>query len=128
MFCCALTDFTLLCHPGVIENLVSFRPSLADTLVSSTDLLDWLLKRVRKKGPYDQNKGYASEILAILMQSSVESRKRLGKEGGIDALLGVLAVSVLRIQSGMEEDERLTAVGCWYWNRCCTAISKARPS
>ena len=56
-------------------------------------LLAWLLKRLRAKLPFDANKLYASEILAICIQNSEENRRLLGEIDGIDVLLQQLAVS-----------------------------------
>jgi len=39
-----------------------------------------------------QNKQYASEILAIILQKDEENRKKLIELGGMDTLLEVLAV------------------------------------
>lgn len=56
-------------------------------------LLAWLLKRLRAKLPFDANKLYSSEILAICMQNHEENRRLLGEMDGIDVLLQQLAVS-----------------------------------
>jgi hypothetical protein len=52
----------------VVENVVEVVPAAAEAAVSGTPLLAWLLKRVRAKGPVDAVKGYAAEVLAVLMQ------------------------------------------------------------
>ncbi|KAI9139486.1 Catenin-beta-like protein [Paraphysoderma sedebokerense] len=75
---------------NVIENLTSFLPSVTETIVKTTSFLAWLLARIKVK-PFDSNKQYASEILAILLQNSKENRLKLGKQGGVDVLLQVLA-------------------------------------
>lgn len=46
---------------GIFENLLSFDPTLAETLVDTTNALEWLLKRIDVK-EYDSNKQYASEV------------------------------------------------------------------
>jgi beta-catenin-like protein 1 len=43
-----------------------------------------------------QNKQYASEILAIILQKDEENRTKLIELGGMDTLLEVLAVSAQR--------------------------------
>ncbi|PWN49452.1 hypothetical protein IE53DRAFT_388314 [Violaceomyces palustris] len=86
------TDAQAIFHTlGALENLVSFKPSLAESLVQETEFLKWTLERVKRKGGYDQNKGYAGEMLAIVLSSSEKNRRRVGQVGGIDVLLGVLA-------------------------------------
>ncbi|KAG5458328.1 MAG: Catenin-beta-like protein, partial [Olpidium bornovanus] len=40
---------------GVVENLTSFEPKLAETLVERTEMLAWLLRRMQGK-PFDSNK------------------------------------------------------------------------
>lgn len=56
-------------------------------------MLAWLLKRLRAKLPFDANKLYASEILAICIQNNEENRRLLGELDGIDVLLQQLSVS-----------------------------------
>lgn len=53
--------FELFRSSGIFENLLSFNPALAETLVETTTALDWLLKRIDVK-EYDSNKQYASEV------------------------------------------------------------------
>lgn len=55
--------------------------------------MQWLLKRLRTKAPFDPNKLYISEILSILLQNSTENKTLLGTMEGIDVLLQQLAVS-----------------------------------
>ena len=75
---------------GVLENLVSLRAALAEEIIAQTQLLPWLLRRMQRDR-FDQNKGYAGELLAILLQGSEANREALGRSGGVDALLSTLA-------------------------------------
>ena len=57
---------------------------------------------------FDANKLYASEILAILMQSEPENVVRLSNLSGmdgVDMLLQVIAYYKRRVPSGLEEEE-----------------------
>lgn len=63
-------------------------------------LLQWLLKRIKTKIPFDGNKLYASELLAILLQSTTENKKLLGDLDGIDVLLQQLAVGLQSFYHG----------------------------
>lgn len=54
--------------------------------------MQWLLRRIKAKVPFDANKLYASELLSILLQSTPENRLLLGELDGIDVLLQQLAV------------------------------------
>lgn len=56
-------------YKGILENLLGLDPQLAERIALKTGFLPWLLKRVQTKG-YDSNRGYASEILSILLQDS----------------------------------------------------------
>ncbi|KFH74040.1 hypothetical protein MVEG_01253 [Podila verticillata NRRL 6337] len=76
---------------AVFENLTSIDIQLAETIVLKSQLMPWMLKRLKVK-VFDSNKQYCSELLAILMQSSSDNRKRLGELGGIDDLLQLLSV------------------------------------
>lgn len=80
---------------GALENLLSLKPTLARDLANGS-LLTWLLKRMARKGKHDQNRGYAAELLAVLVQSEEGSYvcEKLGEKGGIDDVLQVLSVSI----------------------------------
>lgn len=54
--------------------------------------MQWLLRRLRLKAPFDANKLYGSEILSILLQENDVNRLMLGEFDGIDTLLQQLAV------------------------------------
>ncbi|KAK3847000.1 MAG: Catenin-beta-like protein [Linnemannia gamsii] len=75
---------------AVFENLTSIEVALAETIVSKSGLLPWMMKRLKVKA-FDSNKQYCSELLAIILQSSSANRKKLGELGGIDDLLQLLA-------------------------------------
>lgn len=81
---------------GVFENMISLRPELAETLVSTTDTLPWLLKRITKV-EYNQNKQYSSELLAIILQDSTKNRSAVLKEkDGLDCILQAISVSIYK--------------------------------
>ncbi|WAQ83576.1 hypothetical protein PtA15_4A24 [Puccinia triticina] len=87
---------------GLIENLISLEPSLSVRFVQKTPLLEYLMKRIRPSKSSSetqdleslkfQNKQYASEILAIILQKDEENRNKLIELGGMDTLLEALAV------------------------------------
>lgn len=52
---------------GIFENLLSLEPTLAKNIALNTNLTPWLLKRIQHK-EFDSNRGYASEIISILLQ------------------------------------------------------------
>ena len=91
---------------SVLENLSS-RPSIATILGQKTQLLPWLLSRIRKPEPtVSQNKQYAAEILAILLQSSSENCTEIISLDGIDAILQLLSPYRKRDPAkGTEEEE-----------------------
>ncbi|KAH9634128.1 hypothetical protein HF086_001330 [Spodoptera exigua] len=76
---------------GIIENLIEFRTEMCAE-VAKQGFLQWILKRLKLKVPFDANKLYATEILSILLQNTPENRKLLGELDGIDVLLQQLAV------------------------------------
>lgn len=67
-------------------------------LVGKTDLLPWLLKRTAVKPETDelsaQNRQYAGELIAILLQSQEAQaiRVKFGELGGVDTCLTILSV------------------------------------
>ena len=76
---------------GIFENFVGSKPPLAERLVLKTKLLPWLLNRVQSKR-HDENRGYAAELLSILLQGSQPNRLELGKKDGVETLLSVASV------------------------------------
>lgn len=54
--------------------------------------MTWLLNRIQSK-THDENRGYAAELLSILLQSNAENRLELGKKDGVETILKVLSVS-----------------------------------
>lgn len=91
---------------SVMENLSS-RPSIVITIGKETDFLSWLLSRIQKTEPVvTQNKQYAAEILAILLQSSPTNRIKLVSLDGIDVFLQLLSPYRKRDPAkGTEEEE-----------------------
>jgi beta-catenin-like protein 1 len=89
-----------------LENLSS-RISLAGKIGRDTSVLKWLLNRVQKReSPVSQNKQYAAEVLAILLQSSPVNRKLLTGLDGVDLFLRLLAAYRKRDPvKGTEEEE-----------------------
>lgn len=76
---------------SLLENLAS-QSSVSEKIGKTTTLLQWLLQRAeRKESHVGQNKQYAAEVLAILLQTSPASRKKLTEIDGIDKLLQLLS-------------------------------------
>ncbi|CAG2248327.1 CTNNBL1 [Mytilus edulis] len=88
----------------IIENVTEFRPECC-TEAAQQGLMVWLLKRIKSKIPFDANKLYASEILAIILQNSDENRLLIGEYDGIDVLLQQLASYKRNDPSNKEELE-----------------------
>ena len=91
---------------SVLENLSS-RTSLAEKIGKDTSVLKWLLNRAQKReSPVSQNKQYAAEVLAILLQSSPVNRRLLAELDGVDLLLQLLAAYRKRDPiKGTDEEE-----------------------
>jgi beta-catenin-like protein 1 len=91
---------------SVLENLAS-QTSLAEKIGQDTTVLKWLIDRISKKeSPVTQNKQYAAEVLAILLQSSPVNRRKLCELEGVDLLLQILAAYRKRDPlKGTEEEE-----------------------
>lgn len=60
--------------------------------------MTWLLDRIQSK-THDDNRGYAAELLSILLQSNVENRLELGRKDGVETILKVLSVSQSSVTS-----------------------------
>ncbi|KAF2090999.1 beta-catenin-like protein-like protein 1 [Saccharata proteae CBS 121410] len=90
----------------IIENLAS-QISVANTIGQETKTLEWLVQRAsRKESQVSQNKQYAAELLAVLVQASTPNRNRLISEyDGVDALLQLIAAYRKRDPSKDTEEE-----------------------
>ncbi|KAH7030778.1 Catenin-beta-like protein [Microdochium trichocladiopsis] len=93
---------------SIIENLCS-RTGTAEQVAKNEKLLRWLLKRAQRKEtnpPVSQNKQYAAEILAILVQSSSPNRRVLASLDAADIMLQLVAAYRKRDpEKGGEEEE-----------------------
>ncbi|KAN0097242.1 Catenin-beta-like, Arm-motif containing nuclear domain containing protein [Tylopilus felleus] len=87
---------------GVFENTLGFNPDLSAPFVSKTKIMSWLLGRIQSK-THDENRGYAAELLSILLQNSVPNRQELGKKDGVEVILKVL--SQFRYREPVDADE-----------------------
>ncbi|XP_059049424.1 beta-catenin-like protein 1 [Achroia grisella] len=106
---------------GIIENITEFRPELCPE-VAKQGFLQWILKRLKLKVPFDGNKLYATEILSILLQHTLENRKLLGELDGIDVLLQQLAFYKRHDPSGAEEQEAMENM---FDSLCCALMEPA---
>ena len=78
---------------GIFENILGFNAELSTQLVSKTKILPWVLKRIESP-KHDENRGYAAEILSILLQNNRTNRLELGKKDGVECILKILSVSL----------------------------------
>lgn len=91
---------------SVLENLSS-QPSIAEKIGKSESVFRYLLERIQmKEKEVTQNKQYAAEILAILLQATPTNRPILAEKNGVDILLQLLAPYRKRDPPhGTEEEE-----------------------
>ncbi|KAI1814413.1 DUF1716-domain-containing protein [Poronia punctata] len=91
---------------GVLENLCG-RATAAERVAQEEGLLKWLLQRIQAtEESVGQNKQYAAEILAILVQESALNRRRLCDGDAVDTILQLLAPYRKRNpEKGSEEEE-----------------------
>jgi beta-catenin-like protein 1 len=112
---------------GLIENLLSLQPNLSKAIATKTKLVEWLLKRLQPpalakndkgKGQQEdpalsQNRYYAAELLAIILQGTdtgKEARAAVGKCQGIEIALKVLSVRSFAIHAFLNQAEDLVAI------------------
>nr|XP_018911924.1 PREDICTED: beta-catenin-like protein 1 isoform X1 [Bemisia tabaci] len=105
---------------AIFENLTEFRPEMVSD-VGKQGLMQWLLRRLRVKLPFDQNKLYASEILSILLQSSKENQDMFGELDGIDVILQQLAFYKRHDPASSEETEMMENL----FNCLCSSLMNA---
>ncbi|XP_049950936.1 beta-catenin-like protein 1 isoform X1 [Schistocerca serialis cubense] len=105
---------------AIFENITEFRPEVcADA--AKQGLMQWLLRRLRVKAPFDGNKLYASEMLSILLQDTPENRQLLGDLEGIDVLLQQLAFYKRHDPTSNEEHEMMENL----FNCLCSSLMYA---
>lgn len=120
---------------AIFENILGYNPDLASELVSKTKFLSWLLDRLQSK-VHDENRGYASELLSILLQNNVDNRVRFGKEDGVELLLKILSVRRIDllysrdyscISIGSNTDGRIlwTPTRLSLWKTCLTRYAQS---
>lgn len=80
---------------GIFENIIGSNADFAPQLVANTSVLKWLLDRLQSKD-HNENRGYAVEIISILLQNNRENRLEFGKQDGVETSLKVLSVRVYR--------------------------------
>jgi beta-catenin-like protein 1 len=76
---------------AIFENMLALNPSLSRKIVTETTFLKWLLSRIQAK-THDENRGYAAELLSILLQNDRENRLTFSKHDGMEIVLQVLSV------------------------------------
>ncbi|CAE6465415.1 unnamed protein product [Rhizoctonia solani] len=104
---------------GIFENVLASRPTLAETLVSTTTIIQWLLNRIIQK-EHDDNRGYAAEVLSILIQTSRSNRLVLAKADGVDTILRVLSTFKRRDPAGADETEFMENV----FDALCSSLAE----
>lgn len=76
---------------GILENIIAFNPALSPDIVSKTTVLRWLLDRIQWK-TFDENRGYAAELLSILLQDQTDNKLAFGENNGVEIVLKVISV------------------------------------
>ncbi|XP_027334129.1 beta-catenin-like protein 1 isoform X1 [Abrus precatorius] len=89
---------------ATIENFIEVKPAVAELVCERTKLLKWLLGKIKVR-EFDSNKQYASEILAILLQSSTVNQKKLGQMNGVDVVLQAVAMYKSKDPKSSDEEE-----------------------
>lgn len=94
-------------HVLVVLESLSSRTALADLVGKHKSIIGWLISRSNKKeSVVSQNKQYAAEVLAILLQSSATSIRRFQELNGVDTCLQALSSYRRRDPAkGTEEEE-----------------------
>ncbi|KAJ7498873.1 Catenin-beta-like protein [Mycena latifolia] len=104
---------------GIFENILGFNPELSTQLVSKTSILPWLLTRIQSK-THDENRGYAAELLSILLQNNQANRLELGKKDGVETFLKVLSQYRRRDPVDADETEFMENI----FDSLCSALSE----
>lgn len=105
---------------AIFENLMEIKSEIAKE-IAEQGLMQWILKRLRMKMPFDANKLYCSEIMSILLQDTNANRVLLGNIDGIDVLLQQLAAYKRHDPTSTEEQEFMENL----FNSLCSALMAA---
>jgi len=97
---------------SIVENLIEYRPEqVCKDIAQESGLLTWLVKKLKVKVPFDNNKLYASEILSILLQNEPDNRRALveltGVSSPMDSMLQQLAFYKRHNPKTAEEQEMM---------------------
>ncbi|KAI0921129.1 hypothetical protein AcW2_006206 [Taiwanofungus camphoratus] len=104
---------------GIFENILGFNSDLAPQLVQKTSILTWLLNRMQSKR-HSENRGYAAELLSILLQDNRPNRLELGKKDGVEIILKVLSQYRRRDPVDADETEFMENV----FDSLCSALAE----
>ncbi|GBE79478.1 Beta-catenin-like protein 1 homolog [Sparassis crispa] len=104
---------------GIFENILGYNAELSSRLVSKTTILQWLLNRIEFK-TYDENRGYAAELLSILLQNRRSNRLDLGSQNGVEIILKVLSQYRRKNPADAEETEFMENV----FDSLCSALGE----
>ncbi|KAG8754289.1 hypothetical protein FRC14_005217 [Serendipita sp. 396] len=75
---------------AIFENMIALIPDLSTRIVETTAFLKWILSRIQAK-THDENRGYAAELLAILLQNERSNRMKFANENGMETTLQILS-------------------------------------
>lgn len=89
---------------AIFENLTELNPVICKE-AAEQGLMQWILKRLKSKIPFEQNKLYCSEMIAVLVQDTNENRVLFGNLDGIDVFLQQLAIYKRHDPATLEEQE-----------------------
>lgn len=91
---------------SVVENCIDVMPDISSTIANTTGMMEWLKDRLRPNLNVDSNTQYASEILAVLLQSGdMKARLKFGDIGGVDTALRSIAPYRAKATETPEEEE-----------------------
>ncbi|KAG6890575.1 hypothetical protein C0992_000583 [Termitomyces sp. T32_za158] len=104
---------------GIFENVLAFDPQLSMRLVEKTTILSWVLTRIQSK-THDENRGYAAELLSILLQDNQKNRQEFGKQDGVEITLKTLSQYRRRDPIDADETEFMENI----FDALCSALSE----
>ncbi|KAF8897577.1 Catenin-beta-like protein [Infundibulicybe gibba] len=104
---------------GIFENILGLYPNLSTHITAKTAITTWLLDRIQAKA-HDENRGYAAELLSILLQGNRENRLQLTEKNGIEILLKVLSQYRRKDPIDAEETEFMENV----FDALCSALTE----
>lgn len=103
---------------GILENMMEIKADISEIIADNIHFMPWLLRRIQAD-EFDNNKLYASELLAIVAQHSNSTKTKINEFSGIEIFLTVVSPYRRADPQSTEETEFMENV----FDALCACVS-----